>query len=144
MCPLKWYYCVADQAGPPLAIYRRVSDLHICMVSKIHYQHLEILMILYRMLTSFHQNYPPYVETRAAKRRSTRFPYFFEPGFQHVKAILSQILPYLKCNWSKFAGKSVKNLVPLNVKAMLLIRFFSGISLCVPTLRTSHQVVRGM
>lgn len=129
MCPLKWYYCVADEAGPCLAIW--VSDLHTCIASKVHYQRLEIPVILYRTLASFHQNYRPCVETRAAS-----FPHFSEPSFQHVRAKQSQILP-------QAAGKSES--CPFEHKGIAICFFpdvFPNLSLRVPTLRTSHESSR--
>lgn len=67
---------MANEAGPPLAIYSEVSDLRTCTARQIHYQqHFDIPVILHRTLTSFHLNYPPYVS--CSKRGPHTFSTYF-------------------------------------------------------------------
>lgn len=66
---------LANEAGPPVAIYRRFSDLHTCMARQIHYQRTGIPAILHRSQASFHPPNPPVVGTCAAQRGAHR--YFF-------------------------------------------------------------------
>ena len=68
---------MANEAGPPVAIYSEVSDLRTCMARQIHYQPFDIPVILHRTLTSFHLNYPPYVETRAPQTGGPRVFHIF-------------------------------------------------------------------
>lgn len=96
---------MANEAGPPVAIYSKVSDLRTCMARQIHYQRFDIPMILHRTLTSFHLNHPPYVETSAAQRGAHAFytlhffalAHFLEPGFI-IKSKQYHYKYYLKCD----------------------------------------------
>ncbi len=72
-----WSDTMANEAGPPVAIYSKVSDLRTCMARQIHNQRFDIPVNLHRTLTSFHLNYPPYVETRAAQRGGPRVFHIF-------------------------------------------------------------------
>lgn len=99
-----WSDTMANEAGPPVAIYSKVSDLHTCMARQIYYQRFDIPMILHRTLTSFHLNYPPYVKTRAAQRGAYAFSTLFFFALSHFR---SQVL-----NMQKF--KAVTNTTTRN------------------------------
>lgn len=65
-----WSDTLANEAGPPAAIYSKASDLHTCMARQLHYQSFDIPVILHKTLTSFHLPNPPFVETRAVQRKA--------------------------------------------------------------------------